>query len=173
MNSRQLQANLKRYHHWWLHRTQAEIDLQAEALKFEEEYFSDLRLLDSSVAHHLTQYKVQDDDGQWVDAVETTNITIDKWIISHRHFQDLGECRPHRREIFISHKLSGIESHATLLHELIHAYESQLCGPYREWFVLDLYRRMAEQIAPETLNRYIDISTHAMVHHAAHGGMAS
>ena len=156
---------------WRQNRTPAESELQLLAFKLQDKYFSDLRLQSPSITRKLFRYKSQDDDGQWYDVVDDMPIiSIQGWIFKFRCTQKwLGLCDAKHKTIFIKQNLEDVEHLATLLHEIIHAFESQLVFSFREWLVIEPYRRLSRRIKPALLHRYITSSTHALVHNTAHG----
>jgi hypothetical protein len=163
-------SNHERYRDWWKKRTLAEKELQALAFKYEENYFSDLRLTAPSIRKRVLQFERQLPDGTWTICEDECEVTIMKWIFKLRRSTKFeGQCNWKQRTIYISTGLTDIEYQAALLHELIHAYESQLPHTFREWLVLDLHSRMTKLVRPRRLSHYVNISTHSLVHEQSHG----
>jgi hypothetical protein len=152
----------------WRH-SQAEDALQSLAFDYEEKYFPDLRLLEAPIRRRLLEYEDQRGQGQWVTMSDDYSVDIDGWIFHLEDVGCLGKCDYPKKTIFIKPGLDEIEYRATLLHELTHAYESQLTLPFREWLLLYIHERMKKRIGLRKLQKYTDSSTHILVHHAAHG----
>ena len=162
----------QQYEDWFCNRTQEEHELAVMAGDFEERYFADLRLIAPSIRRSLLRVQEQGDDGQWYFTEDDPpEISIDNWIFRFRRSRAgwSGSCDYKRRTIFIRPGLSSTQHHAALLHEMIHAYEYQLSGPFCEWLLLDLHRRVARRIAPVRLRRYMNISTHSILYSSTHG----
>ena len=163
-------SNHERYAEWWQSRSMAESELQMLAFGYEERHFADLRLATPGISKRLLGYQVQMDDGSWIATEGEVNVSIDGWIFKYKRFRDIvGRCDSKSQTIYIKPGLDKVEHPACVLHEMIHAYESQLSPPFREWLLLHLYARMAKRIKPSELNRKMAASVHAMVHNSAHG----
>jgi hypothetical protein len=171
----------QRYGKWFNNRTPQEEALAAEATCLEP-YFADLQLSSKAIAKRLLAHEEQSLDGQWVtvddDPPEETSEGLMDWIFRFRnplrdrrsHTELAGLCEPERKTILIRGGLPKTEHRAVLLHEMIHAHESQLRREFAEWLVVDLYCRVSRRLLPRRrLHRYIDISTHTVIHEVHHG----
>lgn len=164
----------KRFNEWWSNRSPAEYELQRTAIEFEEKYFADLTLESAEIRRELFAYQFFAPDGSLVDADAddgSNSISIDNdWMFKFRKMKEnVGLCDYRSQTIFIYPGLGAIEHKATLLHEMIHAYERQLSPPDREWLLLHFYRRMSKKIPLSRLRRYASVSNHCLNHNATHG----
>jgi hypothetical protein len=168
-----LERQQRQFKEWFGSRTPEEYELAVEAACLED-YFADLQLKSKAIVKRLLTYKMKSEDGRWItvddDALEEGTEGLDSWIFRFRRFRELlGLCDPKRKTIFIKPGLPKDEHRATLLHEMIHAYESKLPRQFAEWLILDLYQRVSRRLPERRLNSYIDLSTHIFIHHVQHG----
>jgi hypothetical protein len=166
-----MMTHFERFEKWSDNRSPAECALQSLALEYESRHFRDLRLEDRQIEKSLLEYEWQDDVGRWHRTCRCLDSEgIDSWILRFRRHADwLGLCEPKFRRISIRPGLDDAQRRITLLHEMIHAYESILTVPFREWLVLELHRRLVKKISERRLRRFEAASTNAMVHNGAHG----
>lgn len=158
------------FHAWLNKQTPAEKSLRLDAIRFEDRHFSDLCLQSKRVSRRLSRHEVEL-DGEW-HSVEDDLIgpSISEWIFRVRPLKDcIGLCESKKRRISVEHSLGGDVLKATLLHEMIHAYEDQLTHAVREWLTLDLYNRLTRALGRRAVDRYIDTSTHVMFFEHSHG----
>jgi hypothetical protein len=165
-------ANHKdRFLAWLRSASPEERELRRLAIEFGDRYFADLQLNTPSIRRRLLKMQVEL-DGEWVDTEdEILSPTVDDWIFRYRRFRRpfLGLCEWKARAIYIKPGQTATEHRSTVLHELLHAYERQLPPALQQWLTIDLYRRMGKIIKPAMLNRYIDVSTHSVLHDSTHG----
>jgi hypothetical protein len=166
----------ERYLRWCENRSAVELELQKIALNFEEKYFKDLRLITPSIRRKLLGCTEQGHDGKWSETEpDFDDVSIEQWIFRVRRLPELdglplhGLCEAKRKTISIKPGLSKLERRVGLLHEMIHAYESQLSQPFREWLLLNFHQRMCRGINRARLQWFMDISTHAQFHTCTHG----
>lgn len=163
------QRSLAQYTKWFTNRTPAEKALQRLAFSFEEKYFSDLRLRAPSIKRRLLQYEVRTNAGTSIET-EDADISLHAWAFKLRRSSLwAGLCACNSRTIYVKPDLPEKDHRATLLHEMIHAYEHELSPAVREWLLLDFYRKMQRRIGQRSLHRLMDISTHMTVHNSIHG----
>ena len=155
---------------WMKTRTPAEMELHREAFEFESRYFPDLCLNSPRVIKNLLQFEVKDRDGTWITGHDAVHIGIDGWIVRYRQFPEntLGQCNWKTKTIAVQAGLEEPDRTATLLHEMIHAYEYQLSQVIREWLLLDLYKRLSKRILPAKLDWYLKTGSHVMVSVSQH-----
>lgn len=160
-----------KYVKWVRTRQPAEAELHREAFEFESRYFSDICLTSPRVIKNLLRYEVEDDDGGVLEVSTDVHVGLTGWILRYRAFPpgSLGQCNWKTKTIAIRAGLAEPERTATLLHEMIHAYEWQLSMGFREWLLLDLYKQLCKRIKPTQLDRYIAASTHMEIKEAGHG----
>ncbi|HZZ82110.1 MAG TPA: hypothetical protein VFE62_26660 [Gemmataceae bacterium] len=158
---------------WSKSRSPEDKELQLLAYQFEDRHFADMTLTSPAVRRNLFHYEIEGDAGG-SQAVEGDGPFLDlcskRWILRVRTLPEgvSGQCHYRRHTISVRRGLDAVEHKATLLHEMIHAYESQLSEPVREWLLLDAHKRMAKRIKPAALRRYINASTHSLFHDHGH-----
>jgi hypothetical protein len=170
-----LQRQQQRFDEWLKNMSHEEYGLGVEVSCFEKRYFADLRLQSKAIEKRLLTNKTQGLDGHPTevgeDARDPRNEGLDEWIFRFRRFRNqlYGYCDPKRKTILIRPGLGDPEHRATLVHEMIHAYESQLSPQFAEWLIVYLYQLVSRRIPRCRLDRYIDASTHLLIHQARHG----
>lgn len=167
---------LRRTRDWYRgEATPEERQLRLQAIEYEECYFKDLTLQDRRIRRKLGGCKTKI-DGRWVKVEEDLQEDVsvsDSWIFHYRRLRrgDHGRCRLKECTIDIKVGLTGDELKGTLLHEMIHAYEGMLWPIYREWLLLDLYKRMEKRIGRNAVSRFLDLDAHTVMLLPAHGLM--
>lgn len=170
-HSNRIQKARERFTEWLVQRPLEEESLHLNAYAYEEEFFDDLTLENPRVRKALISYRIKGEDGQWhynwCDLNE--DLTIDgRWVFQFHNFRGprsdfFGLCETTRYRILIKKGLSKKETKTTLLHEMIHAYDYMLESRpgFREWLMIDLYKRMVKKLGQKKVDRYLEISTHA------------
>jgi hypothetical protein len=166
----------ERHHRWWKKRSPAEFDLEGSIYAFEEHYFKDLTLTDPRIRRKLLRYEVQMDIGRFTEVEDAgdlhLSLSFNYWTFRFRKHPDwIGLCVYKTRTIYVNPDLCGVDREATIVHEMIHAYEAQLSNSLREWLLLDLHDRMIKRIKPGRLRGMINKSTHSLFHEGVHGAL--
>jgi len=163
----------RRFLHWLTTTaTDAERKLRMTAVEYENRYFQDLTLKDGRSQKKLATCEIQNEGGKWIKCQSDLQLDVtlsQGWIFRYRRLKSLGRCSYRQRRIEIKAGIDGDEFKGTLLHEMIHAYEDMLVPPFREWLLLDIYKRMEKKLGERTLHRYIDTNTHAVFLQSGHG----
>ena len=118
------------------------------------------------------KYEMEIGDDEFQTAyVDLDDVSLDDWIFKAHGFRSnfLGLCQSRKKTIKIARGLTGKELKTTLLHEMIHAYEDLLAMKYREWLLVFWYEKLKQKLGKRQLDRYIDMSTHDVLHAKWHG----
>lgn len=149
------------YTEWWATKTKEESEVLDKAYDYEEEYFSDLRLIDYK--DELFAVKIFDDQ-KFIDSFEGEDIlyklTIgDGWRFKLVDYDDetCGGLTSYTEKLVeISNKYNNKD---TLLHEMIHVYELILKSYQLDDFVLlKLYDELLPKI--KNLNKLMNLDKH-------------
>lgn len=149
------------YTEWWATKTKEESEVIDKAYDYEEEYFSDLRLIDYK--DELFAVKIFDDQ-KFIDSFEGEDIlyklTIgDGWRFKLVDYDDetCGGLTSYTEKLVeISNKYNNKD---TLLHEMIHVYELILKSYQLDDFVLlKLYDELLPKI--KNLNKLMNLDKH-------------
>lgn len=167
------------YNAWWESKTKEEEEIQCKAFDYQEEYFSDLRLIDYK--NELFAVKVYDgqitddlitqfnneeltpDESEFIDSFEGDDIlyylTIDGWRFKLVDYDDetCGGLTSYTEKLVeISNKYNTRD---TLLHEMIHVYELILKSNRLDDFVLlKLYDELLPKV--DNLKELISLDKH-------------
>lgn len=165
-------TNAERYAAWMRSRSAGERKLQRAALEYEEEYFEDMTLQSPRMKQRLGAHELQTDAGEWVEAdSDFPQPTIRGWLFCYRRFRNnlAGVCDPRIQTISILPDTEPTAEKGTLLHEMLHAYESQIPSIFREWLLIDLWETMKQKLGEKKLQKYIDQSSHELTAESQHG----
>ncbi len=161
-----------RFFEWMKSASPEERSLRVLALELEDKYFDDVRLETARIKKRLFRIGIEDDDGQMESYDEDPpHISVNNWIFKYRSFRGdvLGMCDLRRETIYVKPGRGEQAERRTILHEILHAYEHKLPPAFLQWLTIDLYQRISKRIPASRLNRFIDISTHAVFHNSSHG----
>jgi hypothetical protein len=145
----------EKYSNWFKNRSKEEKELHYKAIQYEGKYFSDMTL--EKYSSKLTSHEVEGKVYQ--DGLDTIfNIEINQWIF--RIKDDLEGCHAQcdlgRKQIDIQKKYKNDKP--TILHEMIHAYESMIPEHYRQYLVAMLYRKLSRKV--DNLHRKLSTDSH-------------
>ncbi len=158
------------YAKWYVTCSPAEAQLRLQAIKYEERYFRDLTLQEARIRKRILRWE-EEEDGRMVWYHHDTSITLGRrWIFRYCPPQSgsCGDCNFEKRTIRIFQGFSPEEEKSTLLHEMIHAYESMLSPTWNNWLLLDLNDRMRRVFGPRKVRRWIDLTAHIMAEQSGH-----
>jgi hypothetical protein len=152
------------FRRWLEHGPPEEHELRERAIRFQKKHFADLTLKAPSVRKRILNHLTEDENGAPCVSAGDEYVSIEPWRFRFHPKMDarvLGRCNHRDRIIWITKNcLNDVALDSTILHEMIHAYESQLWRPFREWLIVDLHERLARKIEPRRLRAMIDQSTH-------------
>lgn len=142
----EVRGYLDKFLEWRKSCTREELKLLEKAIDMEEKYFSDMTLKD--YCEKLGRYQVKH-EGEWIDITDSEYLNgvdiSDGWRFKiARDLDCLGRCNSKERLIEINE--SNKDDETTLLHELIHAYESMLSEGFKQYLLIDLYERLLPQV---------------------------
>lgn len=142
--------------------------LRTRTFEYEEKYFKDISL--EEFGKELTAYEVKE-KGKWVKVCDGFSQDFDLGMDSWRFLivDDLGpaagDCNGPEKIIRLTEKYK--RNKITLLHEMIHAFESMLaeeCETYKQFLIVILYRRLRTKIPDLAKLISIDCHREGLVH---------
>lgn len=167
---------------WWSTKTKDEAELLEKAFDYEEEYFSDLRLIDYKdelfavkrsnveitndlITKYNTGEEVILDESKYIDTFERDEIlnwlTVNGWRFKLVDYGDdetlCGNTILTEKMVEISNKYNDKD---TLLHEMIHIYEKILTlNELDDFVLLKLYDELLPKV--DNLKKLISLDKHA------------
>jgi hypothetical protein len=149
-------------------------DLSMEILGYEEKYFKDMTLRHKAIQDIFKCYEIEP-DGKLVasDYGDPPLITLGGWIISETELHNMmGVCDSAHMEIKIKTGLKRIERKATFLHEMIHAYESELTWTDNYWDIgwlyILLYLRLMRKLGNKKAEELVKLASKSIYHVGGH-----
>ncbi len=141
----------KKYDQWWGNRDADTHELHTQILQYESEYFDDMRLKDSN----LKKYTIATDDyGNECSLEDLFNLYFDLEFNKYTYtIMKLDDCAAlcDSKDRTITFDPEYASDKATILHEMIHAYENIIDSvkrPFiREIIFLHLYNKLKPEIA--------------------------
>lgn len=148
---------------------------QVEALTYEDRYFKDMTMRLQSIRDHYMCYELGEDGEKYVKTNygDPPVITISDWKIVERKLRNrVGVCIPKNLEIAIKQGLSPKERKITFLHELIHAYETELALANqvhtRDLVFIFLYKNLVKRLGEKKTNSLLKIVSQSIFWESGH-----
>jgi hypothetical protein len=138
--------------------------LKMLAASYEEMYFKDMRFELKELKDRYFKYQMEFEgklETVYDDPAATRSLSLlDEYVFYHKEIEGrnlAGICDDEKREIWVDSKNVTTEEDLklTLLHEMIHGYESLLFFGYQQILVLFLYDKLQKRIGKKRLDRMI------------------
>jgi hypothetical protein len=101
------------------------------------------------------------DTKQIAKIIGDVDFDISKWTIKYKkNLKACGECHLKRKCILINPEQANSEVKLTVLHEMIHAFNSMLFDKYdkyKEFFLIYFYNKLMKKIGKKKLHRIINL----------------
>lgn len=161
-NMENLLGTRRLFDEWFWTKTPKEQELHNKAYEFEEEYFSDMRLIDYE--DEISAVKMKD-GSEWVDTyfgdIDRFGLTIDNcWRFKFVDEDEFWGCTYYYEKLVEISNQANVD--ITLIHEMIHIYDSLLksCG-LNDFVLIRLYDELFPKI--EKLREKINLDNHSLV----------
>jgi len=139
-------------------------------LYYDDKYFSDMRLDTMEIIRRFGRIEQLDDKGirrKYLDEspiMKDNPLYVDKWsikLVSRLKDGALGRCEKKNKVIKIVKGRNKSELKLTLLHELIHVYESLYneffyLKIYEQWLCIYLYERLIKRLGAKVIKELLD-----------------
>ena len=148
---------------------ETEKDIWNKMLKYDDAYFSDMRIENKELIRRFGRVQYQEEDKSWRTVYEDFPLwdkipRLENWVIKivdEKKMKAGGKCVGERKMIKIAEGLNKSKLKKALLHEMIHAYEGlhkkdKSYEVYRQFLLLYFYGKLKNKIGLEALNEIIE-----------------
>lgn len=160
-----------RYKKWWNNITKEEEKLRFSMINYEDRYFKDMTLAKfekklTGVIEEKSKKRMYSDLSMAFESL----VPMSYWILRVNNRLEKkydGKCIPKTKTIIVRKSISQNDKKITLLHEMIHAYESMLPIIYREYLLIYFYKLLNKKIKNIddiiSLECHIDLHVHSLL----------